>query len=79
MKELDLDLEIFFSKFRCGFRKRYNKQQCLTTLIEKLKSATDRVKSFGALLTDLSNHLMHNVPKWSDTLFKDTLFSDIMH
>ena len=29
-------------------------QQCLIALIEKWKSATDKRKSFGALLTDLS-------------------------
>ena len=40
--------------FQCGFRKGYRTQQCLIDLIEKWKSATDKGKSFGALLTDLS-------------------------
>ena len=43
-----------FSKFQCGFRKGYSRQQCLFAFIEKWKSATDKWKSFGALLTDLS-------------------------
>ena len=47
-------IENFFSKFQCGFRKGYSTQQCLITLIEKWKSATDKRKSFEALLTDVS-------------------------
>ena len=43
-----------FSKFQCGFRKSRSTQQCLIALIEKRKSATDKGKSFRALLTDLS-------------------------
>ena len=43
-----------FSKFQCGFRKSCSTQQCLIALIEKRKSATDKGKSFRALLTDLS-------------------------
>ena len=41
-----------FSKFQCGFRSGYSKQQCLIALIGKWKS--DKRKSFGALLTNLS-------------------------
>ena len=47
-------MENAFSKFQCGFRKGYSTQQCLIALIEKWKYATDKGKSFGALLTDLS-------------------------
>ena len=47
-------MENVFSKFQCDFRKGYSKQQCLIVLIEKWKSATDKGKPFGALLTDLS-------------------------
>ena len=47
-------MENFFTKFQCAFRKGYSTQQCLIALIEKWKSATDKGKSFGALLTDLS-------------------------
>ena len=45
-------MEIYFSKFQCGFRKGYSPQQCLIALIEKWKSATDKGEYFGALLTD---------------------------
>ena len=51
-------MDNFFSKFQCGFRKGYNTQQCLLALIEKWKSAVDKDKSFGALLTDLSKALI---------------------
>ena len=47
-------MENDFSKFQCGFRKGYSTQQCIIALIEKWKSATEKGKSFGALLTDLS-------------------------
>ena len=42
-------------EFSCGFRNGCSLQECLIALIEKWKSATDKEKSFGALLTDLSN------------------------
>ena len=53
-KQIGDFMENYFSKFQCGFRKGYSTQQCLIALIEKWKSATDKGKSFGALLTDLS-------------------------
>ena len=53
-KQIGNFMENYFSKFQCGFRKGYNMQQCLIALIEKWKSATDKGKFFGALLTDLS-------------------------
>ena len=52
-KQIGDFMENYFSKFQCGFKKSYNTQQCLIALIEKWKSATDKGKSFGALLTDL--------------------------
>ena len=36
------------------FRKGYSTQHCLLAMLEKWKSAVDKGKSFGALLTDLS-------------------------
>ena len=45
----------FLSKYQCGFRKGYGTQHCLLAMLEKWKSAVDRGKSSGALLTDLSN------------------------
>ena len=53
-KQIGTYMDNFFSKFQCGFRKSYSTQQCLLALIEKWKSAIDKGKSFGALLTDLS-------------------------
>lgn len=47
-------MENFFSKFQCSFRKGYSAQPCLLALIQKWKSAVDKRKSFGALLTVLS-------------------------
>ena len=52
-KQIGDFIENFFSKFQYGFRKDYSMSQCLIALIEKWKSATDKGKSFGALLTDL--------------------------
>ena len=42
------------SKFQCGFRKGYGAQDCLFAMLEHWKSAVDKGKVFGALLTDLS-------------------------
>ena len=44
----------FLSKYQCGFCKGYSTQHCLLSMLEKWKSAIDKGKSFGALLTDLS-------------------------
>ena len=46
--------ENILSKYQCGFRKGYNAQHCLITLIEKWKKGVDNGGSFGALMTDLS-------------------------
>ena len=43
-----------FLKYQYGFRKGYITQQCLLALLEKWKTAVDKCKVFGALLTDLS-------------------------
>ena len=47
-------MDQFFSKYQRGFRKGYSTQYCLLAMLEKWKSAVDKGKSFGALLTDLS-------------------------
>ena len=52
-KQIGDFMENYFSKFQCGFRKGYSTQQCLIALIEECKSATDKGKSFGVLLTGL--------------------------
>ena len=50
-------MDQFLSKYQCGFRKGYSKQYCLLAMLEKWKSAVDKGKSFGALLTDRLMHL----------------------
>ena len=44
----------FCQKYQCGCRKGCSTQYCLLAMLEKWKSAVDKGKSFGALLTDLS-------------------------
>ena len=43
-----------FSKFQCGFRKGFNAQHCLITMIEKWRRSVDGNGLADALLTDLS-------------------------
>ena len=47
-------MDQFLSKYQCDFCKGYSAQYCLLAMLEKWKSAVDKGKSFGALLTDLS-------------------------
>ena len=47
-------MDQFLSKFQCGFRKGYSTQYYLLSMLEKWKSAVDKGKLFGALLTDPS-------------------------
>ena len=42
-----------FSKYQYGFRNGYSTQQCILALLEKCKTAVDKGKVFGVLLTDL--------------------------
>ena len=46
-------MDQFLTKYQCGFRKGYSTQYVLLAMLEKWKSAVDKGKSFGALLTDL--------------------------
>ena len=43
-----------FSKFQCSFRKGFNAQYCLITMIEKWRGSVDGGGRADALLTDLS-------------------------
>ena len=51
-------IQLFFvsllSKYQYGFRRGYNAQHCLISLIDKWKKSVDNGGAFGALLTDLS-------------------------
>ena len=49
-----LILIILLSKYQCGFRKGFNAQHCLVSMIEKWKESEDSGGAFGALMTDLS-------------------------
>ena len=43
-----------FSKFQCEFRKGFNAQHCLLTMVEKWHKTLDEGGETGAVLTDLS-------------------------
>ena len=53
-KQMASFFENIFSKKQCVFRKDYNTQQCILTMLEKWKKFTNGGSTFGALLTDLS-------------------------
>ena len=44
-----------FSKFQCGFRKGFDAQHCIFTMVEKWLKILDKGGETGATLTDLSN------------------------
>ena len=52
--QIQLFFDSLLSKYQCGFRRGYNAQHCLITLVEKWKKSVDNSGAFGALLTDLS-------------------------
>ena len=52
--QIQLFFDSLLSKYQCEFRRGYNAQHCLITLIEKWKKSVDNGGAFGALLTDLS-------------------------
>ena len=41
-----------FSKYQCGFRKRFSTQQALLAVLEKMKISRDRKGFCAAVLTD---------------------------
>ena len=46
------DVEIL-TKYGCEFRKAFNSQHDIVSLIEKWKGSVDKGETFGALMTDL--------------------------
>ena len=52
--QIQVFFESILSKYQCGFRRGYNAQHCLMTLIEKWKKSVDNGGAFGALFIDLS-------------------------
>ena len=52
--QIQLFFDSLLSKYLCGFRRGYNAQHCVITLIEKWRKSVDNGGAFGALLTDIS-------------------------
>ena len=52
-RQLSSFIDQLLLKYQCSFRKGYSTQYCLQAMLEKWKSAVNKRKSFGALLTDL--------------------------
>ena len=64
--QIHLFFDSLLSKYQCGFRRGYNTQHCLITLIKKWKKRIDNGGEFGALLTDLQkafDYLPHELLK----------------
>ena len=61
-------------KYQCEFRRGFNAQHCLITLIEKWKKSVDNGGGFGALFTDIFYVLMkfYNVIEFYDVEFYDS-------
>ena len=56
--------EKILARYRFGFRKGHNTQQCLLVMIEKRRQSLDKGGNYGALLTDLSkafDYLSHDL------------------
>ena len=45
-----------FSKYQCGFRKGFNTQNALLSMVEKMLLSRDKNEVCGAILTDLSKN-----------------------
>ena len=62
--QIQFFFDFLLSKYQSGFRRGYNAQHCLISLIEKWKKSVDNGGAFGALLTDLLkafNRLPHEL------------------
>ena len=53
IKQISEYFEQLLSKYQCGFRKGFSAKHSLLSMLERLRSAVDNKKVFGALLTDL--------------------------
>ena len=53
-KEISEYFEPILLKFQWCFRKGFSAQHCFLSMLEKWKTAVDKKKTFGALVTDLS-------------------------
>ena len=53
-EKLDKYFSDLLSKYQCGFRQGSENQNCLLSMIEKLRKIRDKKGIFAAVLTDLS-------------------------
>ena len=53
-KQMQICFDNLLSKYQCGFRKGFNAQHYLVSMIEKWKESVDSGGTFGTLMTDLS-------------------------
>ena len=53
-EQLDEYFNDLLSKYQCGFKQYYGTQNCLLTMIEKLRKIRDKKGIFAAVLTDLT-------------------------
>ena len=53
-EQLDEYFNDLLSKYQCGFKQCYGTQNCLLTMIEKLRKIRDKKGIFAAVLTDLT-------------------------
>ena len=53
-EKLDKYFSDLLSKYQCGFRQGFENQNCLLSMIEKLRKIRDKKGIFAAVLTDLS-------------------------
>ena len=53
-----------FSKLQRSFRKLFNTHQFLLLMIENWRKSLDIGGHAGAILTDLSKYINHELPKW---------------
>ena len=53
-EKLDIYFSDLLSKYQCGFRQGFENQNCLLSMIEKLRKIRDKKGIFAAVLTDLS-------------------------
>ena len=68
-KQLSKFFNKILSKYQCGFRKGFDWQHCLATMLEKWRETIDKGDCFGALLTYLS--------KAFDCIFHDLLIAKL--
>ena len=52
--QMETYFDNLLSKYQCGFRKGFNAQDCVVSMIEKWKESVDSGGAFGAFMTDLS-------------------------